>query len=640
MYKDKIAPIFRSAGGRSFIDVTASMRLLLVALLVLSSKFAAAGTNATLISPLPPATISSGTVLTWNPGKGVTKYMLNVGSSLAVVSGPPWADLFSWSGTGTSVAIPNLPTDGSFVYIRLWSQISGIWTYESYTFQTKALTAATLNRPQAGAPIGNTSAEFHWNSVSGATEYMLAVATNANILQGAPWGDIYVGNTTANSLTVYNLPLDGLNIHVRLWTKFGSAWVFNDYQFPTQKVVPAALISPSTAQALGKHAQKFTWNRPSVATQYMFAIATNPALLPGEPYGDIFTATTTESEVVATELPLDGRDVYVRLWSLINNEWFYRDSVFHTVVNNSPPDPLQECTERGWQHVKVNIGGQERQLLAKGTGGAWTRGAVIALHGGGTNFTYWCSDSLVYPQYQFANEAIEQGYAVIALDSTDDTLLDDHGQNCGKRWDAASELQGNIDLPFMSWVLNGFIPSQRPTGSSDNIFVAGHSNGGYMASRTATHFDDRITAFVSVAGGDPYGTRLNCDITLDTRPEAPGIFVDRETGRGIQNEDACLSPSYPNEMTWETTNPVTKPPYMLAYHTDDGVVNNSCMEKLNTQLITHGYSNGGALILTGGALDPEEAHHWQPDYNQPIIDFFNQAGADTGGPGVVPHPGC
>ena len=87
-----------------------------------------------------------------------------------------------------------------------------------------------------------------------------------------------------------------------------------------------------------------------------------------------------------------------------------------------------------------------------------------------------------------------------------------------------------------------------------------------------------------------------------------------------------MSSSYPNEKTWDTTDPVSKPPYMLAYHEDDGVVNNSCMQKLNAQLVSHGYPDAGALILTGGGLDPEDAHFWQPEYNQAILDFFNSVG--------------
>jgi len=601
---------------------------------------------ATLISPLPPKTISSGAVLTWNPGRGVTKYMLMVGSSPQAVSAPPWADLFSWSGTATSVLIPpGIPTDGSTVYVRLWSQILGVWRYETYTFQTEAQAAAHINQPQAGVPIGNSSIEFQWDGGSGASQYWLAVATNAGALQALPLGDIFVGSTTKNSLTVYNIPLGGKDIHVRLWSNFNGNWLFKDYQFPTQQVVPAALLSPSPTEALGKHAQKFTWNRGSGATEYLFGMATDPALLPDDPYGDIFTASTTDNTIVATGLPLDGKDVHVRLWSLINNEWFYRDSVFHTAVNNNPPDLLQECTERDWRHVTVDIGGHKRQLLAKGTGGAWTRGVIIALHGGGRDFTNWCAESASLLQSQFTGDAIKQGYAVIALDSTDNTLVDDRGQNCGKRFDAASEIQDNIDLPFLNWILDGFIPSQRPPDSSENVFVTGISNGGYMATRIGTYFDDRITAFVPVAAGDPYGTLLNCDETIGTRPEAPGMFTDRETGLNISDADACVSPSYPNEMAWDTTSPVTKPPFMLAYHADDGVVNSSCMEKLNAQLVDHGYLDTGALVLGGDGLDPETAHFWRPEYNTAIIDFFNNVGqtgqtAQTEQAAGPAPPGC
>ncbi len=588
--------------------------------------------TATLISPLPQQTISSGTVLTWNPGHGVSEYMVTAGSSLEVVSGPPWADLFTWSGTDTSVSITGLPTDGSAVYLRLWSKIQGVWLHESYTFNSDALEAAHIRLPQAGDPIGNTSFEFQWDSVAGASEYWLTVATSAEVLQQSqgPQGDIFIGSTTQTRLTAHNIPLQGEDIHVRLWTRIDSNWLFSDAVFPTQLVEPAQLVSPSTHEALGKHAQKFIWNPGSGATDYMFAIATDPELLPEDPYGDVFTASTTNTEVVATGLPLDGNDVHVRLWSWINEEWFYRDSVFPTVVNNNPPDVMQECAERGWQYFSAEIDGHPRRLLAQGLDGAWMRGVMIVLHGGGGNFTNWCSETGTYYQWQFAQEAVEQGYAVIALDSTDNTLLDELGQDCGKRFDATSKTDNNIDLPFVSWVLDEFIPSYRPSYGSQHVFVTGLSNGGFMATRIATHFDDRITAFVPVAAGDPYGTQLFCDATLGTRPEAPGIFLDRETRLNISVDESCLSSSYLNEMTWDTSSPVTKPSFMLAYHANDGVVNKSCMEKLNTQLVGHGYPNSAGLILTGGDLDPEVAHRWRPEYNEAILGFFDSFGLPPG----------
>jgi len=29
-----------------------------------------------------------------------------------------------------------LPTDGRFIYVRLWSMINGVWIYNSYTYRT------------------------------------------------------------------------------------------------------------------------------------------------------------------------------------------------------------------------------------------------------------------------------------------------------------------------------------------------------------------------------------------------------------------------------------------------------------------------------------------------------------------------
>ncbi len=579
---------------------------------------------ATLLSPLPPQTLANDTILSWDPGHGANKYMLMIASNAKTLASAPWADLFSWSGTETSVQLNGLlPTDGSTVYVRLWSQILGTWRYVDYTFQTEALQAATLSLPQAGTTIGNSSIDFQWGEVPGASEYIVGVGSSQAALE-VDWGDIFVGSSTQNSLTAYNIPLNGRDIYVRLWTSLKGSWIYNDYRFSTQQVVPAALLLPATDQVLDKHAQRFAWTKGTDATEYLFAVASSPELLSGEPYGDIFTTSTTDNDIVATGLPLDGKPVYVRLWSLINDEWFHRDSVFQSVVDTSPPDPLQECNERGWQRVAASIGGNQRQLLVKANAGAWTKGVILLMHGGGGSYTNWCNSSFSYPQWQFANDAVKQGYAVLALDSTDHVVQDDVGQDCGKRFDAVRQAKDNVDLPFLSWVLDGLVPALRPAGSNQNVFVAGISNGGYMATRAATRFGDRITAFAPVAAGDPYGTEFYCDKNIGTRPEAPGTYLDRETGLSIANKYACLSSSYVNEMPWDSASGnANRPPFMLAYHMDDGIVDSSCKDKLNDQLIDHGYPDHSPVILTGGGLDPEAAHYWLPEYNQPILDFFN-----------------
>ena len=83
-----------------------------------------------MVSPVPGSKFTSSTVtFQWTAG-GATAYGLTVGSS------PGAADIYN-SGTtlhATSQTVSSIPTDGRTVYVRLYSQVSGSWTFNSYTY--------------------------------------------------------------------------------------------------------------------------------------------------------------------------------------------------------------------------------------------------------------------------------------------------------------------------------------------------------------------------------------------------------------------------------------------------------------------------------------------------------------------------
>ncbi|MGA2341530.1 MAG: hypothetical protein ABSF75_16680 [Terracidiphilus sp.] len=86
---------------------------------------------ATMTSPSNGSTLTSAsTTFTWNAALGsVTGYGLNVGTS------PGGADLVNigpLSGTSTTV---NLPTNGTLIYVRLWTVINGT----TYLYNSAAL---------------------------------------------------------------------------------------------------------------------------------------------------------------------------------------------------------------------------------------------------------------------------------------------------------------------------------------------------------------------------------------------------------------------------------------------------------------------------------------------------------------------
>jgi kumamolisin len=84
-----------------------------------------------ITSPAPGSTLTSAsTTFTWNAGPaGTTGYGLNVGTSLG---GANLVNIGPLSGTSVTV---KLPTNGTAIYVRLWTELSGnIYLYNDYTY--------------------------------------------------------------------------------------------------------------------------------------------------------------------------------------------------------------------------------------------------------------------------------------------------------------------------------------------------------------------------------------------------------------------------------------------------------------------------------------------------------------------------
>ena len=85
---------------------------------------------AVMISPAPGSTFSASTVtFQWTQGSA-TAYGLTVGSS------PGAADIYVSSLLHSlSQTVPNIPTDGRTVYVRLYSLVGNVWMSNSYTYK-------------------------------------------------------------------------------------------------------------------------------------------------------------------------------------------------------------------------------------------------------------------------------------------------------------------------------------------------------------------------------------------------------------------------------------------------------------------------------------------------------------------------
>jgi hypothetical protein len=83
-------------------------------------------------------------------------------------------------------------------------------------------------------------------------------------------------------------------------------------------------------------------------------VAGEASLLDDPAQADVFSALVTDTSVLATGIPLDGRDLYVRLWSQIDGEWFYNDYQYPTAFV-----PQAACSERMEEYAWIRTGDVE-----------------------------------------------------------------------------------------------------------------------------------------------------------------------------------------------------------------------------------------------------------------------------------------
>ena len=286
---------------------------------------AASFAKAQMTAPAPGSTLSGSTVtFQWNGGVGVTRYWLEVGTT------PGGTNVYGQdAGTNLSATVSGLPTNGSTVYVRLWSLINGGWQYNDYTYQaaTIASAKAQMTTPAPGSTLTSATTTFQWTGGSGVSRYWLEVGTT-------PGGTNIYGQDAGTNLsaTVSGLPTDGRTLYVRLWSLIAGAWVYNDYTYQAATLASpkAQMTTPAPGSTLTSSTVTFQWTGGTGVSQYWLDVGTTPG-------GTDITTQDRGRTLSATvqRLPINGIPVYVRLWSLINGAWLYNDYSY-TAVTSAP----------------------------------------------------------------------------------------------------------------------------------------------------------------------------------------------------------------------------------------------------------------------------------------------------------------
>jgi hypothetical protein len=299
---------------------------------------------ATMVSPTPGITLTSAsTTFTWNapsPSSSVTGYGLNVGTT-----GVGSADLVNiYPVSGTSVTV-NLPTNGTLIYVRLWTIFNGTtFLYNDYTYTEFTQSPAAITSPSPSIPLTSASTTFTWSpGPTGTTGYYLWVGTS---LGGADL--VNIGLPSGTTSAAVTLPTSGATIYVRLWTVInGTTYLYNNYTYTEFTQSGSAITSPSPSIPLTSASTTFTWSAgPTGTTGYYLWVGTS---LGGADLVNIGLPSGTSTTV---NLPTNGTLIYVRLWTVINGTTYLYNNYTYTeftqsgsaITSPSPSIPLTSAS--------------------------------------------------------------------------------------------------------------------------------------------------------------------------------------------------------------------------------------------------------------------------------------------------------
>ena len=187
-----------------------------------------------------------------------------------------------------------------------------------------------ITSPVPGSTLTNSFAPFQWTSGTGVTEYLLYIGST----KGA--SDICNTNASLNlSVTVADLPTNGMTLYVRLWSQTTSGWQSADYTYTAFGVTTPfpALTSPVLGSHLTNSSATFQWTSGTGVLGYFLYVGSTVGTSNIYGRNEGFNLSDT-----VTGLPTNGMSLYVRLWWLTSSGWHSSDYT-NTALGIGTPVP-------------------------------------------------------------------------------------------------------------------------------------------------------------------------------------------------------------------------------------------------------------------------------------------------------------
>ncbi|MCA9610547.1 MAG: hypothetical protein KC619_33355 [Myxococcales bacterium] len=266
---------------------------------------------AAIVRPTDGASLT-GTTATfeWND-VGADEHLLFVGRA-------PGDDAFFGGSVGaaTTAVVRNLPSTGERVYVRLFSRFGDteLSTDASFVAYRTIEPRARLIFPDRQLP-GSWSF-FAWHEVDAALEYRLEVGT---LTEPARYHSSSTGDTFS---FVAGLPADGREVIARLHTRGPSGWstfaaIHRTWTAPEWA---ATITAPVSGDTLPGRQAVFRWTDSGARAHW---------LVVEDETGIVAAVSSEDTRARVTGLPIDGRQVWVALYSLGPTGWVSTSASYH-----------------------------------------------------------------------------------------------------------------------------------------------------------------------------------------------------------------------------------------------------------------------------------------------------------------------
>ena len=286
-------------------------------------------TAATMLTPTPGIALTgTSATFTWLPGIGAREYALWVGTT-----GIGSSNVYNQSGiTATSQAVTGMPTFVGTIYVRLLSEIDGVWQSNDYTYTSAA--QAVLISPTPGTTLTASSATFTWTAVPGSQGYWLFLGTD-----GAGSDNLYDSHQlSATSATFSGLPTNGKTIYARVYTRYNGTLFYNDYTYSAWSQ-PPVITTPAPGTILTGKSVTFTWTAAASGNQgYWLLLGTE-----GIGSKDLYdSGQQTATSATVSGLPSNGVTIYARVYTrydgvLVCNDYSYTSWMQPPVMTSPAP---------------------------------------------------------------------------------------------------------------------------------------------------------------------------------------------------------------------------------------------------------------------------------------------------------------